>query len=241
MSLYFGNRIMGNMRILMDKAGEGGAGGGGAGGAGDPKPDPAKELEAEKAKNADLLKRLEALEKNAVPPKKDDQDDLAAKAQKEREEKEKQAAATGKLEKAIRFTTGMADFVKTNATLLPKSLESILAQAEKEKYENAMDKAAAVQVALVSEFFAVQSNLDLLTESQKNALAEFTALTKNVKQERVQQVYDMVFEPAFATLKAVTKAKQVRDGDIDPANAKAAYAKKIAEASKAKFLKKGAK
>ena len=205
-------------------------------------PDPAKELEAERQKNADLLKRLEALEK--ATPKPDPakpEDDLAAKAQKDREEKEKQAAATGKLEKAIRFTTGMADFVKTNATLLPKSLESILAQAEKEKYENAMDKAAAVQVALVSEFFAVQSNLDLLTDSQKNALAEFTALTKNVKQERVQQVYDMVFEPAFSTLKAVKKAQQVRDGEIDPANEKAAYAKKIAEASKAKFLKKGAK
>lgn len=225
----------------MDKAGDGTGGGGGVGGTGDNKPDPAKELEAEKAKNADLLKRLEALEKAGKPDPAKPDDDLAAKAAKEREAKEKQGADTAKLEKAIRFTTGMADFVKTNATLLPKTLESILAQAEKEKYENAMEKASAVQVALVSEFFAVQSNLDLLTESQKNALAEFQALTKNVKQERVQQVYDMVFEPAFSTLKAVTKAKQVRDGEVDPANAKAAYAKRMADLSKAKFIKKGAK
>lgn len=238
--MFFGNSILRTCRILMDKAGDDKGGGGGGGGDDKNKPDPAKELEAERAKNADLLKRLEALEKNAPPPKKDDED-LAQKAAKEREAKEKEAAQTGKLEKAIRFTSGMADFVKTNATLLPKSLESILAQAEKEKYENAMEKAAAVQVALVSEFFAVQTNLDLLTESQKNALAEFTALTKNVKQERVQQVYDMVFEPAFATLKAVTKAKQVRDGEIDPADAKAAYAKRMADLSKAKFIKKGAK
>lgn len=234
--MFFGNSILRTCRILMDKAGEPGGGGGGG------NPPPAADDKDKKI--ADLEARLKAAEEKAnatpPPPKKDDED-LAQKAAKEREAKEKEAAQTGKLEKAIRFTSGMADFVKTNATLLPKSLESILAQAEKEKYENAMEKAAAVQVALVSEFFAVQANLDLLTESQKNALAEFTALTKNVKQERVQQVYDMVFEPAFATLKAVTKAKQVRDGDIDPANAKAAYAKKIAEASKAKFLKKGAK
>lgn len=203
-------------------------------------PAPPDDVASLKAQNADLLKRLEALEKSK-PPTPPQDDDLATKAAKEREAKEKQSADTAKLEKAIKFTSGMPEFVKTNASLLPKSLEGILAQAEKEKYENAMEKASAVQVALVSEFFAQQVNLDLLTESQKNALAEFQALTKNVKQERVQQIYDMVFEPAFATLKAVTKAKQVRDGEADPANAKAAYAKRMAEMSKAKFIKKGAK
>lgn len=242
MSMFFGNSILRTCRILMDKAGEGGAGGGGAGGNNNPPP----AADDKDKKIADLEAKLKAAEEKAAgnnqpPPKKDDQDDLAEKARKEREAKEKQAGDTAKLEKAIRFTTGMADFVKTNATLLPKSLEGILAQAEKEKYENAIEKAAAVQVAVVSEFFAQQANLDLLTESQKNALAEFQALTKNVKQERVQQVYDMVFEPAFATLKAVTKAKQVRDGEVDPANAKAAYAKRMADLSKAKFIKKGAK
>lgn len=194
----------------------------------------------EKAEWEKTKAEREAADKAKADKDKGD-DDLAAKAAKEREAKEKQAGDTAKLEKAIRFTTGMADFVKTNASLLPKSLEGILAQAEKEKYENAIEKAAAVQVALVSEFFAQQSNLDLLTPPQKNALAEFQALTKNVKQERVQQVYDMVFEPAFEHLKAVTKAKQVRDGEVDPANAKAAYAKRMADLSKSKFIKKGAK
>lgn len=188
----------------------------------------AEKAEWEKSKN------------NPPPPKKDD-DDLATKAAKEREAKEKEQASTAKLEKAIRFTTALPEFLKTNATLLPKSIEGIVAQAEKEKYDNAMEKADAVKVAVVSEFFAVQANLDLLTESQKNALAEFQALTKNVKQERVQQVYDMVFEPAFETLKRVTKAKQVRDGEVDPGNARAAYAKRMAELSKAKFSRKGAK
>lgn len=177
----------------------------------------------------------------STPPPEKPEDDLATKAAKEREAKEKENASTAKLEKSIRFTTGMPDFIKTNATLLPKSLEGIVAQAEKEKYDNAVDKASAVQVALVSEFFAQQSNLDLLTDAQKNALAEFLGLTKNVKQERVQQVYDMVFEPAFKSLKDQVKARQVRDGEIDPANAKAAYAKRMADLSKAKFIRKGAK
>lgn len=236
MSLFFGNRLN---RILMDKAGDP-PGGGGGGGKQDPPAPPAADDKDKKI--ADLEARLKAAEeKNNPPPPKKDDEDLAEKARKEREAKEKQTADTAKLEKAIRFTSGMADFVKTNASLLPKSLDGILAQAEKEKYENAIEKASAVQVAVVSEFFAQQANLDLLTEAQKNALAEFQALTKNVKQERVQQVYDMVFEPAFDKLKAVTKAKQVRDGEVDPANAKAAYAKRMAENSKAKFLKKGAK
>jgi len=215
---------------------------GGGGNGGDNKPDPAKELEAERTKNAELLKRLEALEKgNQKPEPKKDDDDLAAKAEKLRLEKEKQANDTGKMQKALKFTMGMPEFLKTNASLLPKSIEGIFAQADKEKYENEMEKADAVKVAVVSEFFAIQANLDLLTEAQKNALAEFQALTKNVKQERVQQIYDMVFEPAFESLKRATKAKQVRDGEIDPANAKAAYAKRIADLSKNKFIKKGAK
>lgn len=243
--MFFGNSILRTCRILMDKKDDDKGGGGGGGG--DRTAELEKQLADEKAKNEAWEKRIAALEgRNSGDKDKDKDrdkgdDDLAEKARKEREAKEKQGADTAKLEKAIRFTTGMADFIKTNATLLPKSLEGILAQAEKEKYENAMDKAAAVQVALVSEFFSVQSNLDLLTESQKNALAEFQALTKNVKQERVQNVYDMIFEPAFATLKAVTKAKQVREGEVDPANEKAAYAKRIADMSKNKFIKKGAK
>lgn len=238
MSKFFGNSILGNVRILMDTAGEGKGAGGGTP---TPPADLSKDLEAERAKNADLMKRLEALEKSKLgDPVKPEENDLAEKARKDREAKEKQTSETAKLEKAIRFTTGISDFVKTNASLLPKSLDGILAQAEKEKYDSAIEKAQAVQVALVSEFFAVQSNLDLLTESQKNALAEFSALTKNVKQERVQQLYDMIFEPAFKSLKDIAKAKQLRDGEADPNDKKAAYAKRMAEISKAKFIKKGA-
>ena len=204
-------------------------------------PDASKELETLKTQNADLLKRLEALEGKGKqdPPKTDD--DLAEKARKEREAKEKANQDTGKVEKALKFTLSAPEFLKTNATLLPKTIEGIFQAAENENYANAMEKADAIKVGIVTEFFAVQENLDLLTDSQKIALDDFKKLTKTDKQERVQQVYDLVFEPAFATKKAVAKAKQVRDGEVDPADAKAAYAKRMAELSKAKFIRKGAK
>lgn len=238
MSMFFGNGILRTRALLMDKAGDDKGGGGGSG-----TPDPAKELEAEKAKNADLLKRLEALEAAGKDKDKDkDKDsDLALKAQKERELKDKQDADTARLTKAMKFNMTVAEMFKTNASLLPKTVDGILAQAEKEKYANEMEKESAIKVALIGEFLAIQTNLDLLTDAQKNMFAEFNALTKNVKQERVQQIYDMVFEPAFESLKRVTKAKQVRDGEIDPANAKAAYAKRMADLSRQKFIKKGAK
>lgn len=226
----------------MDKAGDGTGGSGGGGAGTPPPPDSAKELEALKTQNADLLKRLEALEgKGKQDPPKTDDGDLAEKARKEREAKEKANQDTGKVEKALKFTLSAPEFLKTNATLLPKTIEGIFQAAEKENYANAMEKADAIKVGIVTEFFAIQENLDLLTDSQKIALDDFKKLTKTDKQERVQQVYDLVFEPAFATKKAVAKAKQVRDGEVDPADAKAAYAKRMAELSKAKFIRKGAK
>ena len=207
----------------------------------DPKPNPPPAPDAKDTEIADLKKKLADAEAAKNPPAPKPDDDLAAKAAKEREAKEKQAGDTAKLEKALKFNLGTSEFLKNNASLLPSSTAGIFAQAEKEVYANAIEKADAIKVGLVSEFFAVQVNLDLLTDAQKNALAEFQALTKNVKQERVQQIYDMVFEPAFESLKRITKAKQVREGEVDPTDAKAAYAKRMMETSRAKFIKKGDK
>lgn len=234
MSIFFGNRILGNMRILMDKAGDDKGGGGGGGGT-----DPNKEITDLKTQNADLLKRLEALEgkSNNPPPKKDDDPSLADKARQEREEKEKAQAAEKRLESALKFTLQSADFIKQNASLLPKTIEGIFAQAEKENYGSPIEKANAVKVGIVSEFFAVEKNLDLLTEAQKNALAEFKALTKTDKQERVQQVFDMVFEPAFESLKRIKKAEHLSKGLGDPTDTLAAYNNKMIAASRKHHLR----
>lgn len=234
MSLFFGNRLN---RILMDKADDGKGGGGGGG---NNPPDNSKELEALKTQNADLMKRLEALEgkgKNDPPPKKEDDNTLADKARQEREEKEKAQAAEKKLESALKFTLGSADFLKTNASLLPKTIEGIFAQAEKENYGSPIEKANAIKAGIVSEFFAVQSNLDLLTDSQKIALAEFKSLTKNDKQERVQHVFDNIFEPTFESLKRIKKAEHLSKGLGDPNDTLAAYNNKMIAVSRKHHLR----
>lgn len=236
MSMFFVNSIFGRVRILMDKEKENGGGGGG-----DKTADLEKQLQAEKDKNAAFEKRLAALEgKGADDKDKDkskDDPSLADKARQEREEKEKQDAASKKLESALKFTLQSADFIKTNASLLPKTVEGIFAQAEKENYGSPIEKANAIKVGIVSEFFALQSNLDLLTEAQKNALAEFKALTKTDKQERVQQIFDMVFEPAFETLKKIKKAEHLSKGLGDPNDTLAAYNNKMIAASRKHHLR----
>ena len=196
--------------------------------------DPAKEIETLKAEKLKLEQEIAGLK---APPKKDDPSDLAAKAAKEREEKEVEAKKTKSLEGALNFTIKAADWLKTNATLLPKTLEGIFAQAEKEVYANAIDKAAAMKSGIISEFFAIQSNQDLLTAAQKNALADFKALTKNDKEQRVNDIWDNIFEPTFESLKRIKKAEQVRQGLGDPSSSDSAYEKKIKEASAKHYLR----
>lgn len=190
---------------------------------------------------ADLTARLAALEakNNPTPPPEPKKDDptLADKARQEREEKEKAQAAEKKLESALKFTLGSADFLKTNASLLPKTIEGIFSQAEKENYGSPIEKANAIKAGIVSEFFAVQSNLDLLTDSQKIALAEFKALTKNDKQERVQHVFDNIFEPTFESLKRIKKAEHLSKGLGDPNDTLAAYNNKMIAVSRKHHLR----
>jgi hypothetical protein len=210
------------------------AGGGDPNPAPNPAPAPAGDLAAQLAA---LKAENEALKSAAKPPPKPDDADLAEKARKDREAKETAASDSKKLENALRFDLTSAEWLKTNASLLPKSIEGVFAQAAKENYGSAIEKVAAMKTAIVSEFFAVQANLVQLTESQKISVAEFKALTKNDKQDRVAQIYDSIFEPTFEGLKRLEKAKQVSLGLADPNNAEASYTKRMIELSKKKNLK----
>lgn len=202
-------------RFLMAPEGDGTGGGGGGGGTPDPKD---KEI-------ADLKAKLEAAEKKNAPPPapKDDPSDLAAKAAKEREENDKKAKHEKDLESSIRFTSGAAEWAKTNASLLPKNVEAIIAAAEKENYGSTIQKASAVKEAVVLEFFSVQANLDLLTASQKSTFDEFKALTKDKRLEKAQHLYDSIFEPTFETVKKVKRAEQVSKGFKDETQGEQAY------------------
>lgn len=220
-------------KMIMDKAGDNPPAGGGT-----PPTDNSGDLASLKAANDALMKRLEALEgKNNPPPTpKDEPEDLATKAAKDRLQKEKGAGDQKRLESAIKFTMGGAEWVKTNQSLLPKSVEGIFAQAEKENYATTIEKDSAIKAGIISEFFAVQSNHDLLTETQKIALAEFKALTKNDKQERANEFYNSTFEPTFESLKRIEKAKQLNRGLGNPTDAENSYKNKLLGISRKKYL-----
>ena len=191
-----------------------------------------------KAKDDELAKtkaEIEALKKTATPPKEDDPD-LQKKAAKEREEKDKRNSDSKRLESALKFNLGAQDWLKQNETLLPKNIAGIFAAAEKETYENAIDKDSAIKAGVVQEFFSVQANVDLLTPGLKSALEDYLKLTKNGKQDKAQHIYDTVFEPAFAMLKAVKKAEQLNNGQKNQTDGEKALAERMMKLSKKHYL-----
>lgn len=246
----------GALAVLMEKVGEGssGAGTGGSGsgdkGAGDKGGDKGSgagagdDVNALRAANAALEARLAKLEgaqsgKGDKGASEGEDDSLEARARKEREDKDRRSSESKNLEKALAFTLSAKDWLKTNDALLPKTIAGIFEQADKEVYDSATEKAAAMKVGIISEFFNLQENLDLLTENQKQALVEFKKLTKNGKEERVQSVYDSIFEPTFESLKRVRKAQQLKNGEASPSDATAAFNKKMIDQSKKHYLKRG--
>lgn len=203
-------------------------------GEGQPAPKPSNELESIKAQNAELIKRLEAMESRFKPAS--TEPDLSEKTRIEREAAEKKSADQKKIATALKFTMGSPDWLKNNATLLPKTIPDLFVKAEKETYESEIEKADAIKVGIVNEFFAVQGNLDLLTESQKNLLEDWKKLTKNEKQDRVHNIYDLVFEPSFERLRGQRKAEQLSKGLGDSTHFEDAYKKRLMEISRKHYL-----
>lgn len=225
--MNFTKFLMGQM-LLMDKAGEGGGGGS----------DSAKELADLKAKFEAQEKELAALKAKGDPnpnPKPDDKS-LAEKAEAERKAKEAKDLESKSLESALKFNLGSKDFVKNNASLLPQNIQGIFDAAEKENYGSAIQKANAIKVGIVSEFFAQQGNLDLLTDHQKQSLEDFKKLTKDVKEERVQGIFDSIFEPTLETLRKVKKAEALQKGLATPSDAQDAYKQRLMAGSRKHHL-----
>lgn len=215
-------------QFLFDKAGDPPP----QGGTGDPPPAP--KIEDLVKQNAELLKKFQDLEAKMTP--KADDPDLATKAKLEREEKDKKTSNSKSLESAIKFNLGAKEWLKTNESLLPKTIASIFEMADKETYTDAIEKDSAIKLGIVSEFFAQQANVDLLTESQKTSLEEFLKLTKTVKQERSQQMYESIFEPTFEGLKRVKKAEALREGQRGTSEGENAYKDKMIKLSAKHYL-----
>lgn len=214
----------GYQKFLLEEAKGGDAGGsGGAGGDGDGKSDLAKE-------NAALKAELEKF-KASKPA---DEPDLKDKARLAREAEEQKASDGKALEAALRFDMGSGEWLKTNQSLLPKSIEGIFAAAAKEKYTSAIEKTQDIKSGLVQEFFAVQSNRDLLTESQQNKLDDFLKLTKDGKLKSAPEVYESLFEPAFKMLRQVKKAEALKKGHGD--GSMDSYKQRMLEQGRKHFL-----
>lgn len=235
MSKFFGNQQF-NTRMVLDKAKEEGGGGGGAPSDKTPTPDHAKEIADLKAQNAAILKTLEALTGKKREDDDKKEDDLSDKARKMRADDDKKADDTKNLEAALKFSLGAPEFLKTNASLLPKGIEDVFKAAEKETFSNAIEKDQAIKSGIIQRFFEVQSNMDLLTPGLKNQLEEYLKLTKTGKQEKAQAIYSSIFEPAFEMLKRVKKAEALGKGLGGASDAEAAYKNKLMGLSKKHYL-----
>lgn len=194
----------------------------------DPKtPDLSKEIEALKARNAELDAKL--LEFTKPDPT------LLDKARKTRDEDDKKYNDSKALERAITFNLKSPEFLKTNQSLLPKDIADLFSQAEKEKYDNPIEKDAAIKAGIVQSFFSVQANVDLLTPGLKSSLDEYLKLTKTGKQDKAQAVYDGIFEPAFEMLKRIKKAEALTKGFGNDGDAETSYKNKLIAGSKKHF------
>jgi hypothetical protein len=214
-------------RRLRFPEGEGDAGG--AGGSGK------SELETLKESNAALIARLEKLESSLKPPTPDPKDEeLRDKARRQREADEKKGMDSKALEQSIKFNLQSSEFLKVNQSLLPKDAPDIFKAADKEKFENEIEKARAVKVGLIQSFFAVQENVDLLTGPQKNRLDEFLKLTKNGKQDQAQEFYENIFEPTFEALRRVKRAEALNRGHGDSSDD--AYKQRLLDHSRKHIL-----
>ncbi len=198
-----------------------------------PPPDYAKEIADLKAQNIAFQTELKKL--TTKPPPETDPE-LIEKARKQKAEDDKKVGDNKAMESALKFGMKAPEWLKTNETLLPKDVKDIFTAADKENYATAVEKDAAIKAGIVQSFFSVQANLDLLTPGLKTNLEDFLKLTKNGKQEKAQQVYDNVFEPAFEMLRRVKKAEALNKGYGDDGDDETQYKNKLIAGSKKHYL-----
>jgi len=157
-----------------------------------------------------------------------------------RESDDKKKSEFKALESAITFNTAGKEFLKTHESILPKEAADIFAAAEKETYDTPVQKASNIKSGIITEFFKVQSNLDLLTPTHKQTLDGFLKLTKNAKEDKAQEIYENIFEPAIEMLKRIKKAEEVnrsQNGLASVTGSEAAYEKRMRDLSEKHYLR----
>lgn len=169
----------------------------------------------------------------------DDDKDLNKKVRDNRDAEDKKNRETKGLESALRFNLTSEKFIEDNKDILPKESADIFAQADKEKYDSAIEKSNATKSALVQSFFNIQSNVELLTPSQRDSIEDFNKLTFKGRQDKAHEVYQNIFEPTLAMIKQIKKAEEVGKSKGNYPNeteGDAAYREKLMAGSKKHFL-----
>lgn len=167
-------------------------------------PDLSSELAALRKKNEELEAKLKAGRGGEGGD-----DPLGEKAREEREKKEREQADTKQIEQAVQFNMGLDRFLADNAELLPKEMSEIVALAHKENYASSFAKANAIRASLLKSFFSVQTNIDVLTESQKTKIEDFLKLTLDAREAKAGQIYADIFEPTLEMIRKVKKAEDL--------------------------------
>jgi len=224
------NMFLYGLALRMKPAGDGDGGGGGD----DGKPDAA----ALAKENADLKARLADLEKK-TKEKPDPDQDLNEKARLQREQDAKRNTDSSALEAAVEFNLSGKNFLKEHESILPPEVADIFAQAEAEKnWGSHVAKASAIKDGIIKEFFKIQSNLDLLTATQKNSVENYLRLTKTGREEKAQSVFENILEPTLAAMKREKKAAEVnRQKSGGGTDADRAYREKMVSGSRKHYLR----
>lgn len=217
-------------------------------GGGAANPPPATPPATPPAANAELtaalaqIKEMQAAIAKLTPAAPAADKTLAEKAEAERLAREKGSADHAKIERDISYNLGVKKFVEDHKAFLSEDVQGILAQAEKEKYDTAGQKAAELRTEIIEAFFKVQANSDILTAAQKRILADFGKLTKDGKRQDSEKVYESVFEPALEMVKRVKKAEELNLAARGYATASGgplgAYKQKLFEAAKRVIINK---
>jgi hypothetical protein len=209
-----------------------------------------KKTDIEK-ENAELKKQLldlkDKLGQNDTKDKffkkddKDGEDDksLDDKAKDDKDAKDRLQASYKEMEAALSFTMSKDSFLKENKNILPSEIENIFLIAEKEKYDNAMEKANAIKSAVIKSFFSIQGNVDMLTTSQKNKVEDYLKLTKTAREEKAHELFENVFQPTVEMIKRVNRAAQVAKANAgleEGSDVEKAYKNKLIENSTKFYL-----
>ena len=186
------------------------------------------------AQVAALSAQLEELKKAHQAPANPPSD--ADKLRAELEAKKQKEAAVARLQEAIKFNLGVADFVSANKDYLGKLAEGLVRTVNEKQFSDEERKAAATKKNLLEDFFSLQENMDVAPAELKPRILAFKALADDEKDKQAADFWDtLTLTVGQKKLKAqVEAAKRARAGHYEETNdlIKDYNAKVFAKASK---------